>query len=140
MAEDGTSALQEAVDSARKKLQMLDELTADQRTLFLDWTADRANAKAALDSANEARRAANPLRKQMSDAEAYHKRMLARRAKTAASLEQKQDELDKLHSWVAELHESLASDDAEVAKAAATVATLAAQNAAEKVTKWVPKQ
>ena len=69
--ETEASALAQAVEKARDDVKHLEAFSQAQRALVLDFAALMASAKQKLEVAAEAKRAANPLRQRIDEAERF---------------------------------------------------------------------
>jgi hypothetical protein len=130
--ETEASALAQAVEKARDDVKHLEAFSQAQRALVLDFAALMASAKQKLEVAAEAKRAANPLRQRIDEAERFQKRAETRRTAAVAALDEHKQALAELQLLSAEKEEMVTTTDAEVAKAVACVASLVASLAAEK--------
>ena len=136
MEQDGcdleTTALDEAVVQARDELKQMQGFTTFHRSLITDFEAKLASAQGRLDDALVARRAANPLKKQLETAEAHQKRSGKKLADAKASLETKRKELADAQLAIERQQAAVAEAEAVVAKVDAEVAQLAARFALER--------
>ena len=126
------SARAQAVEKAREDVRLLEAFSQAQRDLVPDFGALMANAKQQLETAAEAKRAANPLKQRIVDAERFQKRAESRRTAAVVALDEHKQALAELQRLSAEKEAAVSTAEAEVAKAAACVASLVASLAAEK--------
>jgi predicted nucleic acid-binding Zn-ribbon protein len=127
-----TSALDEAVVQARDELKQMQGFTTFHRSLITDFGAKLASTQGKLDDALVARRAANPLKKQLETAEAHQKRSGKKLEDAKASLETKRKELADAQLAIERQQAAVVEAEAVVAKVDAEVAVLAARFASER--------
>jgi hypothetical protein len=127
-----TVLLDEAVNVARNQQKELLALSTYQRSLLPDFGGTAAVAQATLDAALAARRAANPLRKQLETAETHQKTSRKQLAEAESVLVAKQEQMQLLQQEIVAQNEAITKATAKAAKADAEVAALAAAFAAER--------
>jgi hypothetical protein len=130
--ETGTSALEAAISAARDELKQTQAFTDFQKSLVPDFAAALAAARAKVEAALVARRAASPLKKQLEGAEGHQQRSSKKVADAKALLETRREEASKAQAAVQLQEEALADVLAVLAKADAQVAELAARFASER--------
>ena len=137
--EPATVALTAAVERAREKLTKLKQLPVELRSLVeggFDACCNKVQQELA--DAQAARRAANPLKKQVAGAEAFKARMEKKLADEKAMLSQQEvllaDITDKINKQKVAVQEA----EAAAAKAATELASLAAQLASEHAVSETP--
>ena len=121
-----------AVQKARDKLKKLKELPTDLRELVAggyDQCVTRLQDD--LDAAYAARRATNPLKRQLESAEAHKVRMEKKLADAKAALLVQEEQLAALQQRIRDQQAAISDCEAAVVKAAAEVAAIATQLASE---------
>ena len=119
-----------AITQARDELKQLQDCNEFYRSLIPDFDGKVAAAQAKLEAAAAARRAANPLKKQLEGAQLYQTRVAKKLSDAKGSLEkhrlqlaEAQAALEKQEAAVAEAQATAAKADAEVAALATRFAT-----------------
>ena len=128
--EDG---LGQAVSEARKRLKEFKEMAESvKEAIGGGYDAGLAARQVALDAALAAKRAANPLNKQLEGAESHKARMLKKVAEEKEVLEEKQLEVAEATKQLELQRLALAEAEKKAAEATAEVADLAAKYALER--------
>jgi len=129
----GDDPLGEAVGKARAALKAVKDVPeAGRAYLAGGYEKCLAERQADLDKALAARRASNPLDKQLESAEAYKARRLKKVEEEKELLAERQAEADEAAARLEEQKKELADAQKKAAEAAAEVAELAARYAAER--------
>ena len=126
------TTLAAAITQARDELRQLQECTEFYKSLIPDFGTALATAQTKLDAATAARRAANPLKKQLEGAEGYQTRMAKKLADAKAGLETKRQQLAEAQAALASQQAAVTEAEATAAKADAEVAVLATRFASER--------
>ena len=130
--EPAATALTAAVDRAREKLARLKEIPEDLRDLVAGGFEACCNRlQGELADAQTARRAANPLKKQVAGAEAYKARMEKKVSDEKTALQQCEAQLADIQTKVHSQKAAVQQAEAAATKAASELASLAAQLASE---------
>ncbi len=131
--EDGAEELDKAVEKARVRLNAAKDWAEEVRDLVVGgYDGCIAKLQEDLSAAQAARRAANPLKRQLGDAEG-HKARMAKKAEVArAKLVERQAEYEEACTQLALQKSVVEEAEAAEASAAAEVATLAAKYASER--------
>jgi hypothetical protein len=130
--EAGTSELANAVTVARDELKQLQDCSEFYRSLIPDFEQKLADAQGKVDAAAAARRAANPLKKQLEGAEQYQARMAKKLVDAKAGLEERRKGLVEAQAALEKQQAAVSEAELVVAKADAEVAALAARFALER--------
>ena len=132
---DGTdaanAALQADIELARKELRVVQQCDDHLKALIPGYDNQLAAAKAKLEAAMAAKRAANPLRLQMEDAENYQGRLTKKVADAKLAIDTKREEVAKAQTALQEQEAALAELQAALAKADSQIAELATRLASE---------
>ena len=135
-----TSELDAAVLRARDKLKKLKDLPEEVREFVAGGFAECvAKLQGELDAAYAARRAANPLKKQLESAEAHKSRMEKKLADARAALLAREEELAEIQKRIQVQQAAVREAEASAAKASTEVAALVAQYASERTTAPAPE-
>ena len=130
---DSESELGKAVALACDRLKKARDMPAEVRDLVAGgYDACIAKLQDELAGAQAARRAANPLNKQLEVAEAHKTRMAKKLAEARSALQAREAEREEIDKKIQSQQAVVAEAEAPVAKATAEVAALAAQYASEK--------
>ena len=130
--ETTASALTAAVERARDKLAKLKQLPEELRSLVEGgFQACCSKVQQELADAQAARRAANPLKKQVAGAEAYKARMEKKLADERAMLQQQEAQLADIKKTIEVQRAAVHEAEVATTKAATELASLAAQLASE---------
>jgi chromosome segregation ATPase len=121
-----------AITQAREELKQLQDCTEFYKSLIPDFGAKLVAARTKLDAATAARRAADPLKKQLEGAEEHQTRMAKKLANAKAGLEAKRRQLAEAQATLEKQQASVAEAEATAGKADAEVAVLAARFASER--------
>ena len=133
MEVDGDGVLDAAVSRARVHLKQLKDLPEAVRGLLAGgYEARLATAQAELEQANVARRAANPLKKQMDGAENHKARMAKKLEDAKSALQEREAAREAINAQIVERVAAVAEAEAANAKASAEVAAVAAKYASER--------
>ena len=133
MEVDGDGVLDAAVSRARVYLKQLKDLPEAVRGLLAGgYEARLATAQAELEQANVARRAANPLKKQMDGAENHKARMAKKLEDAKSALQEREAAREAINAQIVERVAAVAEAEAANAKASAEVAAVAAKYASER--------
>ena len=128
---DADDAMAKAIVAARDRLQAVRDTPECSRDLLAGgYEACLAQCQGELAAAQAAKRAANPLDKQLEGAEAYKSRVEKRVAGAKEALAGTEQEQAEAAKRVAQQQKLVAEAEAELAAASAEVAALAAQYAA----------
>ena len=130
--ETAASALEAAISAAREELKQTQAFTDFQKSLVPDYAATLAAARAKVEAALVARRAASPLKKQLEGAEGHQERSSKKVADAKALLETRRKEVADAQAAVQLQEKVLADFEAVLSKADAQVADLAARFASER--------
>ena len=129
----GNSELDAAVVQARERLKKLKELPAELRDLVAGgYETCCTKVQEEFAAAQAARRAANPINKQLESAEAHKKRMEKKVADEKALLQKREAQLAELNKEIESQKAVVHEAEAASARAVAEVASLAAQFASER--------
>ena len=129
----GSGQLDEAVSAARIRLKHAKDMPESVRDLLAGGhAACLAKVQAEYDAALAARRAANPLKKQLEGAETHKARMVKKLEETRAVLQEQLEAVDALNRQMADQKVLVAEAEAASAKATAEVSALVAQYASER--------
>ena len=132
-AEDGGDGLADAVQHARKRFNEFRNMPEAIHDLVAGgYESGLAKLQSDLSSAQAARRAANPLDKQLEGAEAFKARMLEKVEKAKKAVAETEQEQLAILAQLEEKHNALEEAEAAVKRATAEVASLAARCAAER--------
>ena len=133
MDDDTEGELGVAVSRARERLKKAKDMPEEVRDLVAGgYEACLARLQGELVAAQAARRAANPLKRQLESAEAHQARMAKKSAEAQATLRARQAERAELDRQLALQQQAVTAAEAAAAQATAEVAALAAQYAAER--------
>ena len=130
---DNESELDKAVVLARERLRKLKDLPAELRDIVAGgYDECLAKVQQELSTAQAARRAGNPLSKQLESGEAHKARMAKKLEDAKATLQAREEELVLLHKQIGSQKAAVAEAEEAAAKAVSEVATLATKFASER--------
>jgi hypothetical protein len=121
-----------AITQAREELKQLQDCSEFYKSLIPDFATKLVAAQAKLDAATAARRAADPLKKQLEGAEGHQTRMAKKLSDAKAGLDAKRQQLAEAQAAFEKQQGTVAEAEANAAKAVAEVAGLAARFASER--------
>ena len=120
-----------AITQARDELKQLQDCNEFYRSLIPDFDGKVAAAQAKLEAAAAARRAANPLKKQLEGAQLYQTRVAKKLSDAKGSLEKHRSQLAEAQAALEKQEAAVAEAQATAAKADAEVAAFATRFATE---------
>ena len=133
MEVDGDEELDAAVTLARVRFKLTKDMPEAMRDLVAGgYEACLAKVQAELAHAQTARRAANPLKKQLEGAEAHKARMAKKLADAKSALQEREAALEAINKQIVDRRAALEEAEAISAKANAEVAALATKYAMER--------
>jgi hypothetical protein len=126
------TTLEAAITQARDELKQMQGFTDFHKSLIPDFGAKLAATQTKLCAATAARRAADPLKKQLEGAEAYQTRMGKKLSDAKVGLDTKRQQLADAQAALEKQQATVTEAEATAAKADAEVALLAARFASER--------